>query len=183
MPLLFGPVHIAFLEMIIDPVCSLVFEAETEEDESCAGRRATRPSRCFPSPMMLWGLFQGAFALALVAAVYVVTLRRGMPPDEVRALAFFSLVIAMVALILVNRSTSASLFKAVLRPNPALAITIPLVAAMLAGSLLWPDLRELFRFGPLHADDLSLSLGVGLLVLIAMEGLKSARRVWVQKKS
>ena len=32
MPILFSPVHIAFLEMVIDPVCSLVFEAETEED-------------------------------------------------------------------------------------------------------------------------------------------------------
>ena len=33
LPILFGPIHIAFLEMVIDPVCSLVFEAETEEDD------------------------------------------------------------------------------------------------------------------------------------------------------
>ena len=98
-----------------------------------------------------------------------------MPVDEVRALAFFSLVIAILALILVNRSTDASLFKAVLRPNKALLITMPVVAAMLAGSLLWPDLRDLFRFGPLHADDISVSLGVGLLVLVALEGIKAAR--------
>jgi Ca2+-transporting ATPase len=182
-PLLFGPVHIAFLEMIIDPVCSLVFEAETEEDGLMRRPPRDPAEPLFSVPMIFWGLFQGAFALALVAAIYIVTLRRGMPPDEVRALAFFSLVIAMVALILVNRSTDASLFKAVLRPNPALAITIPLVAAMLAGTLLWPDLRQLFRFGPLHADDLSLSLGVGLLVLVAMEGLKSVRRAWVRRTS
>jgi Ca2+-transporting ATPase len=97
-----------------------------------------------------------------------------MPADEVRALVFFSLVVCIVALILVNRSTDASLFKAVLRPNRALAVTIPAVAAMLAASLLWPGMRDLFRFGPLHADDLSLSLGAGLLTLVVLEGLKAA---------
>jgi Ca2+-transporting ATPase len=133
--------------------------------------------------MSLWGLFQGAFALALTGAIYVVALGRGMPADEARALVFFSLVIAIVALILVNRSTSASLFKAVLRPNPALAITIPLVAVMLAGTLLWPDVRDLFRFGPLHADDLTLSAGVGFSVLVALEGLKAAQNIRIGRRS
>ena len=47
MPILFGPIHIAFLEMVIDPVCSLVFEAETEEDGRHAAPAArSRASRC-----------------------------------------------------------------------------------------------------------------------------------------
>ncbi|PPQ36290.1 Ca2+-transporting ATPase [Rhodoblastus acidophilus] len=172
-PILFGPVHIAFLEMVIDPVCSLVFEAETEEDGLMRRPPRDPAEPLFSVPMIVWGLFQGAFALVLVGAIYIVALGRGMPVDEVRALVFFSLVIAIVALILVNRSTRASLFKAVLRPNRALAITLPAVAATLAGSLLWPGLRDLFRFGPLHADDLSLSLGVGLVTLVALESLKA----------
>jgi len=175
-PILFGPVHIAFLEMVIDPVCSLVFEAETEE-EGLMRRPPRDPAEpLFSLPMIVWGMFQGAFALALVGAVYLVALGRGMPVAEVRALVFFSLVIAIVALILVNRSSGASLFAAVRRPNPALAFTLPAVAATLAATLLWPGLRELFRFGPLHADDLALSLGVGLLALAALEGLKALRR-------
>ena len=43
LPILFGPVHIAFLQMVIDPVCSLVFEAEAEEDDVM--RRQPRPRR------------------------------------------------------------------------------------------------------------------------------------------
>ena len=172
MPILFGPMHIAFLEMIIDPVCSLVFEAEVEEDDLMSRRPRDPGEPLFSGAMILWGVFQGAFAFGLVAAVYVIALRRGMPEDEVRALAFFSLVISFIALIFVNRSMSASPLKAVLRPNPALAVALPAVAAMLAATLLWPTARALFRFGPLHADDLALTLGVGIVVLITLELLK-----------
>ena len=164
--------HIAFLEMIIDPVCSLVFEAEVEEDDLMRRRPAIPAEPLFSGAMILWGVFQGAFAFGLVAAIYVVALQRGMPEDEVRALTFFSLVISIVALIFVNRSTSASLFKAILRPNRALAVALPAVAAMLAVTLLWPTASDLFRFGPLHADDLSLTFGVGPVVLVVLELLK-----------
>lgn len=180
-PILLGPIHIAFLEMIIDPVCSLVFEAETEEDGLMRRPPRDPAEPLFSLPMILWGLIQGAFALALTASIYVIALGRSMPADEVRALVFFSLVIAIVALILVNRSTNASLVKAVLRPNPALAITIPAVAAMLAGSLS-PSFRDLFRFGPLHANDLTLSLGVGLAVLVVSESLKAARDFFARRR-
>jgi len=176
-PILLGPVHIAFLEMVIDPVCSLVFEAETEEDGLMRRPPRDPAEPLFTLPMVFWGLFQGAFAFALVAAIYVLALGRAMPADEVRALVFFSLVVAIVALILVNRSAGASLFKAVARPNPALAITIPIVIATLAASLAWPDLRSLLRFGPLHMDDISVSLGVGLLVVVVLEGIRAAARI------
>ena len=66
-PMLFGPVHIAFLEMVIDPVCSLVFEAEIEEDGLMRRPPRDPAEPLFSLPMILWGLFQGAFALALVA--------------------------------------------------------------------------------------------------------------------
>ena len=134
--------HIAFLEMVIDPVCSLVFEAETEEDDLMRRRPRDPDEPLFSWGMIGWGVFQGALAFALVAAIYVMALRQDMPVDEVRALTFFSLVISFVALIFVNRSSGASLFQAFLRPNRALAITLPAVAAMLAATLLWPTARR-----------------------------------------
>ena len=172
MPILFGPMHIAFLEMVIDPVCSLVFEAETEEDDLMRRRPRDPDEPLFSWGMIGWGVFQGALAFALVAAIYFMALRQDMPVDEVRALTFFSLVLSFVALIFVNRSSGASLFQAFLRPNRALAITLPAVAAMLAATLLWPAARDLFRFGPLHLDDLSLTVGVGSVVLFTLELLK-----------
>ena len=62
LPIMFGPMHIAFLEMVIDPVCSLVFEAETEEDDVMRVRRARRPNRCSPA-LIVWSLLQGTVAV------------------------------------------------------------------------------------------------------------------------
>ena len=174
LPLLFGPIHIAFLEMIIDPVCSLVFEAETEEEDAMR-----RPPRATDQPLFSWALIawsalQGGLVFVLVAAIYVVALRSGMPVPEVRALAFFSLVVAIVSLILVNRSFSASPIIALRRPNRTLVGVLSAVAIILALTLLWPPASSLFAFGPLHADDLALALGAGIVALIVLELLKPA---------
>jgi Ca2+-transporting ATPase len=99
LPILFGPIHIAFLEMVIDPVCSLVFEAETEEADVM--RRSPRPptERLLSGSLITWGLLQGACALGLVTAVVVLASTRQMSDEEVRALAFFSLVLTIVSLV------------------------------------------------------------------------------------
>jgi Ca2+-transporting ATPase len=172
LPILFGPVHIAFLEMVIDPVCSLVFEAETEEDDVM--RRPARDPKepLFSGPLIGWSLLQGALAFVLVAAIFVVAVRRGMPDNEVRALAFFSLVLAIVGLIFANRSFSTSLITALRRPNPALAVVLLAVLTVLSLSLLWPIANTLFRFGPLHWDDLALTFSAGVFVLVSLEMLK-----------
>jgi Ca2+-transporting ATPase len=172
MPILFGPMHIAFLEMVIDPVCSLVFEAETEE-ANVMGRPPRAPDApLFSSALIGWSLLQGALAFVLVAIIYIVATRRGMAEAEVRALTFFSLVLTIISLIFVNRSFSASVTTALRRPNPALAWVLLAVTTMLALTLLWPFAKGLFRFGPLHVDDLALSVGAGVFVLVALELLK-----------
>lgn len=172
LPILLGPMHIAFLEMVIDPVCSLVFEAETEEDDVMSRPPRDPAEPLFSRAMIVWSLLQGTLAFGLVAAVFVVALNRGMPVDDVRALTFFALVMSIVALILVNRSASASLLKAIRRPNRALAIVLPLVVLMLAATLVIPFISTLFRFGPLHVDDLLITFGAGVVVLVVLEMLK-----------
>ena len=174
LPMLFGPVHIAFLEMVIDPVCSLVFEAETEEDDIM--RRPPRASDepLFTGTLVGWGALQGFFAFAIVATIYLVALARGMPADEVRALAFFSLVMTILALILVNRSFGASLWGALRRPNMSLVFVLAAVTTISAIVLLWPAARDLFRFGPLHADDLAVTLGAGVAMVALLELVKYA---------
>jgi Ca2+-transporting ATPase len=172
LPIMFGPIHIAFLEMVIDPVCSLVFEAETEEGDVMR-RPPRRPSEpLFSRRWIGWSLVQGAFAFGLVAGIFVVALKRGMPEVEVRALTFFSLVVAIVSLIFVNRSFSASLLTAFWRPNAALAAVLVSVVAVLSLSLVWPFAQGLFSFGPLHVDDLALTVGAGAVLLALLEVVK-----------
>jgi len=175
-PLLLGPMHIAFLEMIIDPVCSLVFEAEMEEDDIM--RRPPRnPSEPLFSPTMVtWGLLQGALTFALVAGIFVVTFfARSMPETEVRALTFLTLVLSFIGLIFVNRTYSASLVKALMRPNTALWLVLASVAAMLSLTLFLPFGRELFRFGPLHLDDIAVTLAAGAALTCLISATKQIR--------
>jgi Ca2+-transporting ATPase len=172
LPLIFSPVHIAFLELIIDPVCSLVFEAEREEKDVM-----TRPPRkpdhpLFTLALIGWSVIQGGLAFVAVALVFLLALHNDMPPDEARALAFFSLVLCIVGLVLANRSFSTSFSSAFFRPNPALALILLAVAIILGATLLWPPASALFRFGPLHADDLAATFGVGVMLLMVLELLK-----------
>ena len=172
LPIIFGPIHIAFLEMVIDPVCSLVFEAETDEEDVMRRKPRAPDAPLFSWPLIGWSVLQGGLAFGLVGAIFVIALYRGMPEDEARALTFFSLVLSIISLILVNRSFSTSLVAAFRRPNPALAWILLAVTAILGLSLLWPTASALFRFGPLHADDLALTLAAGIVVLIVLETLK-----------
>jgi Ca2+-transporting ATPase len=179
LPLIFSPVHIAFLELIIDPVCSLVFEAERDERDAMMRPPRRADSELFSWALVGWSVLQGALALAVTAIIFIGALRSGLVADEARTLAFVTLVVCIVTLVLVNRSFSASFTSAFFRPNPALVWIFAAVALVLATALLWPPASSLFRFGPLHADDLLITLGAGLLVLTVLELLKPlwARRL------
>jgi Ca2+-transporting ATPase len=95
-----------------------------------------------------------------------------MPEAEVRSLAFVALVIGNIAMVLAGRSFSTSVIRAFSRPNPVLWTVLGVDAALLTAILSWRTLRELFRFGPLHADDLALCVAVGFGILLVLELLK-----------
>jgi Ca2+-transporting ATPase len=178
LPVIFGPIHIAFLEMVIDPACSLAFEAETDEEDVMRRKPRAPDEPLFSWPLIGWSVLQGGLAFGLVGAIFIIGLYRGMPEDEVRALTFFSLVLSIISLILVNRTFSTSLIAAFRRPNPALAWILLTVTVILGLSLLWPTASRLFQFGPLHADDLALTIAAGTVVLIVLETLKRIARAW-----
>jgi Ca2+-transporting ATPase len=169
LPLLLGPVHIAFLEMIIDPVCSLVFEAETEEHDTMQRPPRLPEEPLLPKSLLVWSALQGGLALVLTGGVMLTANTYGMPENEVRALTFFSLVLVIVSLIFVNRSFSTSLIEAFTRPNRTLIVIVAFVAAVLTLSLAWPAAAALFRFGPLHADDLAITVAAATVSLVLLE--------------
>jgi Ca2+-transporting ATPase len=180
MPILFSPVHIAFLEMVIDPVCSLVFEAETEEEGVM--RRPPRPPAepLFSAPTILWSLVQGLLVLGVTATIFVSSPQYGLAPDQVRGLTFAALVFCIMALILVDRSSSSSIITAVSRPNRALAAVVPIVAVVLSVALFWQPARDLFGFGALEPRLLAVPPLTGLIVLLVLEALKPVWRHAVQ---
>jgi Ca2+-transporting ATPase len=113
----------------------------------------------------------------VVAGLYVMALRRDEPASDARALAFVALVIGNLVLVLVNRSFDSSLILAFRRPNPVLWWVAALAALLLTLAVTWPPAQTLFRFGPIHPDDVGLCLLGGLLILAALESLKPIWRI------
>ena len=172
LPILFGPIHIALLEMVIDPVCALVFEAERKESDIM--RRRPRPplEPLFSWRMIAWSVFQGGIAFALLATTFLVATYQKMPAAEVRALTFFGLIASILALILVNRSFSTSLLQALGRGNTALRYVFAAVIAISALIILVPQIQTLLRFGHLRAADLGIAVAIGVTVFVILEILK-----------
>ncbi|BCA60285.1 cation-translocating P-type ATPase [Sphingomonas sp. HMP6] len=176
MPILFGPIHIALLEMVIDPVCALVFEAEREEDDIMRRPPRDPAEALFSLPMVAWSVFQGGLAFAMLATVFLVESSAGMPEAEVRALVFFALIAEIVALILVNRSFSASLGEALRRHNAALRYVGAAIVGVTALILFLPAAQTLLKFGAIAWIDLALAVGLGLALLLMLELCKPFAR-------
>jgi Ca2+-transporting ATPase len=107
LPPILGPLHIAFLELIIDPVCSIVFESEPEDANVM--NRPPRPTTAslLSWERIIWCLLQGATTLVVIASLFVGALWHGSPADQARLLAFGGLIAACIALVLVNRTFDA----------------------------------------------------------------------------
>ncbi|WP_237173310.1 cation-translocating P-type ATPase [Paracandidimonas lactea] len=185
LPILLGPIHIALLEMVIDPVCALVFEAERAENDVMERPPRDPAERMFSLRMLAWSIMQGGIAFAMLGAVFFAKTWAGTPEAEVRALLFFGLVAQIVALILVNRSFGPSLRDAFLRKNAALGYVAAAVICVVGLVLLLPEAQALLKFGSITWDDMLLALGLGVGLLLALEGCKylAARSVPPAKSS
>jgi len=171
-PLVLMPVHIVFLELIIDPACSIAFEAEPEEADVL-----TRPPRdprepLFSRRMLLLSLLQGMSIFLILLVVFGVAMCRGYGDLQARALTFTTLIVANLALILTNRSWSSTILATLRSPNPALWWVMGSAAAFLSLILSVPFLRELFRFGPLQPVDIVVCVAAGIISIGWFEGLK-----------
>ncbi len=175
MPIIFSPIHIAFLEMIIDPVCSVVFEAEKEEADIMRRPPRHAESRLFSRPLLIWSVVQGVFAFAVVAILYWSTFELGMSDAEVRAFTFVALVLANLGLVLVNRSFSSTLSAALRGNNRALWWVSGVAMGLLGLTLVFASTRKLFSFAPLHGDDL---MGIFIAVAALIITLELLKHYW-----
>jgi Ca2+-transporting ATPase len=149
-----------------------VFEAEREEANLMQRKPRDPEERLFSLRMVGWSVLQGGMAFAMLAAVFLLSGYWGMPDADVRALTFFALIGAILALVLVNRSFDVSLRHAVVRGNIALRYVFGAVVAIAALILSIPPVRAMLNFGPLHALDIAIVGGSAALLLVLLEGSK-----------
>jgi Ca2+-transporting ATPase len=174
LPPMLLPVHIAFMEMIVDPVCSIAFEAEPEEADVMRRKPRDPEGPLLPGALLAWSLAQGAVALAAVGSVMALSLRAGAPAEVARSQAFLALVLSAIGLILVNRAFGASILEAVRRPNAALGWVLLPVALLLAAVLAAPPLAGVFSFGPVGWTGLAAAATAAIALVLLLEFLKQA---------
>ena len=175
-PALLYPTHIALLQLIIDPACSIAFENEPAESDVMQRPPRDAAAALFGGATLRLALLQGLGVLAVVMAAFAWGEQR-MPEPQARAFAFATLVVGNLALILSNRSATRSLWATLRTPNKTLWVVVALAFALLLAALYVPWAVGVLRFAPLPAHELAMACGLGLLSALWFEGIRWARRV------
>lgn len=171
-PLILYPAHIVFLELIIDPACSIVFESEPAEENIMKRRPRDPKESLFSRKLLVLSFMQGFFAAIVVIAVFKIALITGQTEAESRTLAFLTLLVSNICLILTNRSWSKSMVSYFSVPNRALAAVLAGAAIFSILVLYMPFFRMVFHFGPMHPADILICLGAGAWSVAWFELLK-----------
>jgi Ca2+-transporting ATPase len=182
-PMLFTPVHVLFLELIIDPACSIAFEADPEEATAMQ-----RPPRRRESPLigrreLVQSMAEGLCVLVAIAIVFWLGLHRHAGAADARSLAFTTLIFGNLGLIWVNRSRSRGLWATLRAPNSAWWVVLLGALAALAAVLSISPLRSLFQFSALHADDLILCAVASTGVIVLLSLIRRLGASWHQRPS
>jgi Ca2+-transporting ATPase len=176
-PLVLLPIQLALLELVIDPACSIVFEAEQHDP-----RLMERPPRAVDRPIfgrqaLTIAVMQGVGLFVGVAAVYLWSVNSGNTSDQSRSLTFTALVFGNLALIVVNRSWRLSAIRTfVERRNPMVKWILGATTSLLFVLLLVPAVRDAFSFGPVGAVEIAICAGVAVVGASWFEVLKAFGR-------
>ncbi|WMP18282.1 cation-translocating P-type ATPase [Thiothrix lacustris] len=165
-PLLLLPMHIVLLELLIDPACSIVFEAEPE-----ASGIMTRPPRQltdspFAFSTLLYPLLQGIGVAEVLLFGHWLLDGQGFNAAEMRGVIFIGLVLGLCLLILANRNVSKSVLHGITGGNPWIAGIFGAVVVLLSVVFTVPFLRDIMGFTAMGAPQLlagfALLLGIGV---------------------
>jgi Ca2+-transporting ATPase len=175
-PLFVFPLHVVFLEFVIDPACSIVFEAERADPHVMERPPRDPGERLFTGSALALGLMLGASVLAAVALCYGLALAQGMSASEARALGFAALVSGNVGLIFANRSHILTAWEVLRHPNRALWWIAGGALAALIAVIHVPELARLFSFGAPAAAHLAGACAAGFASVAWYDLAKVLRR-------
>lgn len=177
LPLMLLPVHIVFLELIIDPACSLIFESEGAEKNVMLRPPRKPDEQLFNARVIGLSLTQGIFVLASIFFMFWVAGMQGQPLDDSRrSFVFATLVFANLALIMTNRSWNRTIVGMFKEPNAVLWWILGGATVMLVLVLNVPVLRSLLHLTALEPKDFGFCLLAGVASVGWFEVYKFMRK-------
>ena len=172
LPILLMPLHIVFMELIIDPVCSIAFESEQEE-KGIMQRKPRNPNELFFGwRKMISSLIHGLLLLIMVMIVYFVSINEGHDEREVRAIAFSSLIIGNIFFILTSLSKTRNFISVIREKNIAVILIITIAFTLLFLIISVPALQQIFNFQFPGFKHFISSLTGAFAILLILESYK-----------
>lgn len=176
-PILLQPIQIAFIELIIDPACSVVFESEQFDPNGMKQPPRKRNERILNQQTVLTAFMQGVSVLISLLALYFYLLSTPISDESIKSIVFVALVCSNLMLILINRSWVLSIWQTLRsRKNPTIKWIFSIAIVLLVGFIQFPLTREIFGFGVMNANQWMLGFAVGVLPLLWFEGYKKLRQ-------
>lgn len=176
MPTLLFPAHIVFLELIIDPTCTLAFESEPEHKSIMNEKPRDIKQPIFSKKNILFSIIQGLSVFMIIFLIYGFCLQLNLDINLSRTITFVSLVIGNLILILVNISNESTIHRLLKPRNPILSIVSLSAVIMLLFSIYVPVVRNLFNFSSLdHISIIFITLGL-LIIFAILEIIKSIQK-------
>lgn len=176
LPIILWPVHIVFMELIIDPACSIIFEAEKAEKNVMQRPPNAAKESFFGIKKVFISFLQGLGILLTTLAVYLVGLHLGYDEKEVRAMTFITLIVSNIAVILTNRSWTDHLFKIIATPNKAVLWVVGGAVVFLILIMCIPFFLQLFQFQKLSLANYAVCFLSGMASIVWFEIYKLAKR-------
>lgn len=179
-PAIFTPVHVIFLELIMGPTCSVVYENEPMEKNSMFQKPRIITSTFFNIHELMVSVFQGLAITVGVLVIYSLSIQKGFSEALTRSMVFSTLVLANVFLTFVNRSFYYSLFTVLKYKNNLLWIIVGITLLLLAMILYIPSFSNFFKVEPLNPPHLSWTIVTAFISVIWFELWKQRKRrlVW-----
>lgn len=161
LPPMLYPMHLVLLELLIDPLCALVFENEPGDPDAMKKPPRRRDEQIFGLDQVVPAVLRGAVLLAATLGLYIWLIEIGSGVEVARSATFIALVTGNLSLAM---SISTAEWGRIFSRERALFWTISAVAALvLALSVTLPVMREILRFSPLHWPITVAAFATGLL--------------------
>ena len=175
-PDIFTPVHVIFLELVMGPTCSIVFENEPMEKNTMLQKPRPMTETFLNWRELGMSILQGLMITAGVLFMYQLTLKQGGNEAQVRTMVFSTLIFANIFLTLVNRSFYFSFVTTLRYKNNLLLGIITITLAILATMLFVDPVAMFFQLVHPELNDIGLCAGIAFISVFWFEAVKVWRR-------
>lgn len=177
-PHIFTPVHVIFLELVMGPTCSIVYESEPMEKNTM-----NQPPRAMSKTFLSWrelgiSIVQGVMIAIGILFVYQYTVQSGGNEEKTRAMVFSTMIFGNILLSFANRSFFYSIFESFKNRNPLLIGISVLVLTLLFVILYVTPVSLFFKVTALNINELGISLLIATVSVLWFEIYKLVKRRW-----